>query len=85
MRGTMMKCGHVALGVDKANKPVCPICIGIRPEAEEIETNLPNLTGRMAKCPYCPSRRPSQLDLPFFEHLPHEPCDSFYCGCRGWD
>jgi hypothetical protein len=28
---------------------------------------------------------PSKIDLPFFEYLPNEKQDKFYCGCFGWD
>lgn len=35
----------------------------------------------------CPDQcsRPSSMELAFFEHLPSEPYDRFYCGCMGWD
>jgi hypothetical protein len=28
---------------------------------------------------------PSSPNLPFFEHKPDQPHDTFYCGCLGWD
>lgn len=33
----------------------------------------------------CPCERPSSTELPFFEHCPGKPFDSFYCGCMSWD
>ncbi len=78
-----MKCGHVASAKNQDGKPSCPICIGIKPGAEEVEETLPDLKGRIAVCAYCKSTRPSDLSLAFFEM--GSTMDSFYCGCRGWD
>lgn len=96
----LMKCGHVALGVAQSTgKPVCPICIGITPDAEEIDNSPPSLEGRKAICGYCKREADSSYDLPFFEighyethpensarivHVNTSP-DRYYCGCRGWN
>lgn len=90
MSKPMMKCGHAA-NASVGEKPVCAICIGIVPGAEEVDDSPPNLKGRMAHCVYCGSMRPSQMDLPFFEYgymkqgVHDETKDSYYDGCRGWD
>lgn len=77
---TMMKCGHVAQGqVSKTGQPVCVIC-----DCYEVAEEEPDLTGRMAKCPYCGHMTPSQMTLPFFGHRPDHENDDYYCGCRGW-
>lgn len=80
----IMKCGHAAYG-ELDGKPVCAICVGIDPRAQEIDDSPPDLTGRTAVCPYCKSERPSDFTLPFFEYRPGERRDDFYCGCRGWE
>jgi len=85
---TLMKCGHRAQGIDRStNQPVCIICLGYNPGATEIETDLPDLTNRMAKCIYsnCRNQVKSSFDLPFFEYRPNEKYDRYYCGCFGWD
>jgi len=33
----------------------------------------------------CRCEEPSSSSLPFFEHLPGNEFDEFYCGCHGWD
>lgn len=82
----LMKCGCVALGVDMDTRlPVCPVHAGLTPDAERIEDNPPDLTGREAVCCYCECRKPSSLDLPFFEYRANRETDSYYNGCRGWD
>lgn len=81
----LMKCGHTALATDSNNRPVCPICAGITTKAYEVETSPPDLTGREAVCIYCKERKPSDTQLPFFEHRPGEAEDHFYNGCRGWE
>lgn len=80
-----MKCGHVANATAAGNKPVCAMCIGLKPEAEQVELQVPMLTGRLAKCFQCGTSRPSDTSLPFFEHRATQEKDAFYCGCRGWD
>lgn len=81
----MMRCGHAA-NATKLDKPVCAICIGITPDAQVVDENPPDLTGREAECPYCKRRAPSNPSMvAFFEHRPNSPLDTFYCGCRGWD
>lgn len=90
MERQLMKCGHTSSGTytDKegVKRVVCISCVGIREGAEEIETELPNLEGRIAKCCYgCGSSAESKIRLPFFEHLPDNETDRYYCGCYGWD
>lgn len=81
----MMKCGHAANAQDETGKPVCVICIGIRDGADEV-VEAPDLTGRTAFCVYGKHAEvPSDLSLPFFEHLPDQPRDRYYCGCFGWN
>ena len=80
----MMRCGHAANAV-KDGLPVCVICYGIVAGADEIDTNPPDLTGRVARCTSCGRTAPSSTALAFFEHRPTSDLDSFYDGCRGWD
>ncbi len=94
----MMKCGHVANAVRKLNGgeevPVCVICAGIDTGASEIDESPPDLSKRYAKCGYKrkrngtlhgPAVRSDKDKLAFFEHLPDEEFDDYYCGCWGWD
>jgi hypothetical protein len=87
----MMKCGHAANAVNSRNEPVCVICYGIVPGADQVDDAPPDLTGRMARCAYCRHEQPSSTDLPFFEYGHFErgqrlyDHDEYYCGCRGWD
>ncbi len=90
MNHPMMKCGHAANAQDDKGNPSCVICVGIHPGARIVDDNPPDLAGRIARCAYwqhggCRSESPSAATLAFFEHLPNEPYDRFYCGCRGWD
>jgi len=80
----MMKCGHTA-NANQAGKPVCAICYGIRPGANEVENELPSLDGRTACCPDCGKKTTSNFNLPFFSYQPNQQYDSYYCGCYGWD
>lgn len=82
----MMKCGHAAMATDAEGNPVCVICVGIHDGAREV-AEPPNLTGRKAKCTYgCKnSVKDSKTSLAFFEHLPQQEFDRYYCGCYGWD
>lgn len=87
----LMKCGHVATGT-KDGKPICPICAGIDPRAEEVEMVIDETTeptkgleGRKAKCSYCGNIVDSRWTLPFFEYRPDEEYDSYFDGCLGWD
>ena len=65
----LMKCGHVAQGVDGEGHPVCVICSGITPNAHIVDDNPPSLEGRMAICTSCYKHEvPSSYDLPFFEY-----------------
>jgi hypothetical protein len=81
----MMKCGHTPNAKDVHGNPVCVICIGINPLAEEIDTSPPSLEGRIARCNTCGSQRESAYNLPFFQKLDTKNIDTFYCGCYGWD
>ena len=86
-----MKCGHRAQGINSAGKPVCVICIGILPGAEEPSSVVPDLAGREAFCRSCGAVRLSSIDLPFWERgrwrkgVMQMNQDSYYCGCRGWE
>ncbi len=66
----MMACGHAAnadadrvAGVDYDPPiPCCVICSCYE------QVTGPDLTGRVAVCPYCRTERPSSPDLAFFEY-----------------
>ncbi len=79
----LMKCGHAANARDEKGNPCCVICFGM-PGWNEVDSNPPNLEGRLARCG-CGRTVPSNLNLPFFEHRPDKATDSYYCGCKGWD
>lgn len=71
MSTKMMKCGHAANAKNgKTGAPVCVICVGMTPDAEIVDENPPDLTGRIAVCTYrtCKQQRPSSSDLAFFEY-----------------
>ena len=52
MPNPLMKCGHVANGVNiHTYAPSCVICIGIKPGADEIDTSN-SISNRQAIC-YC--------------------------------
>lgn len=59
----LMKCGHTAMAIDGKGNLCCVIC-----DCYEIENNLPNLEGRLAKCDCCGNTRKSSLGLAFFEY-----------------
>ena len=81
----LMRCGHSANATNEDGAPVCVICIGLTPDASEMAPT-PNLVGRTARCSYGDhARKPSSTDLAFFEYLPDQPDDRYYCGCHGWD
>lgn len=80
----MLACGHTALAKDGNGAWVCPICVGIHPGARDIVAT-PSVEGRTASCAQCGKKRPSETDLPFFQHRPSEKHDFYYCGCHGWD
>ena len=66
MEMPLMKCGHTAMAINgKTNKPCCVICHG--DPRSEITDDLPDLTGRLAKCG-CGNTRESSIKLPFFEY-----------------
>jgi hypothetical protein len=81
----MMKCGHAANATDEQGNPVCLICYGWKPGADEVDDNPPSLEGREAKCVYCGRIAPSSEKLPFFGYCCDKKYDEYYCGCRGWD
>lgn len=81
----IMKCGHAANGVDKDGKPYCVICAGLTPNAYIVDDNVPDLTGRKARCSQCGCIVPSNANLFLFEYRPNWDYDKFYCGCGGWD
>lgn len=81
---TMMKCGHAANAIDGNRDPVCAICLGIHSGATETAVE-PDLTGRVARCMECGKITISSTNLPFFEHRPDRPYDSYYNGCKGWE
>jgi len=98
MSNVLMKCGHSANGYKQTESgpvPVCVICAGITKDAEIVEDNVPDLTGRKARCNHfgqearhgktCTGEANSKIDLVFFEHKPDRTYDVFYCGCWGWD
>lgn len=89
----LMKCGHASQAVDEKGRPACVICM-----CTEVETKVPDLTGRKARCSYfsqtfmhngrrvkCTGETNSRESLPFFEHKPNSKYDTYYCGCWGWD
>ena len=80
----MMKCGHTANAKKDDGSPVCVICYGIVPGADEVDDNPLDLTGRVAECT-CNRRTASDINLSFLEHTPVIEFDRYYCGCRGWD
>jgi hypothetical protein len=82
---TLMECGCIGQGTRQDGSPVCISHYGIHPGADVPAEEVPDLTGRMASCPYCSRTEPSSLDLPFFAHQPNSETDSMYNGCRGWD
>lgn len=85
----MMKCGHAAnaqyTDTDGNKKPCCAICAGINSRAYEIADDVPDLSGRKARCSYCGKTTESNFNLAFFEYRPDRETDSFYDGCMGWD
>ncbi|KKN22342.1 hypothetical protein LCGC14_0916080 [marine sediment metagenome] len=65
MKMPMMKCGHTAMAINGKKEPCCVICHG-DPRSEIID-DLPELTGRLAKCG-CGNTRESSIELAFFEY-----------------
>ena len=78
----MMACGHAANGL-RGDDPVCVICVGLRPGADQVSAG-PDLSGRQSRCA-CGSTVASSTRLAFFEHRPELGTDSHYCGHAGWD
>ena len=64
-----MKCGHAANGTKGvgSKEPVCAICYGIIPGADQVDENPPALQGRVSRCGSCGKTTPSSESLPFFE------------------
>ena len=89
MNMPMMKCGHVAQGVEsETKKPICIICMGIHTGATEVDDTPPDLTGRKARCSYfrrCGTEVDSNYKLAFFGYEPNREFDEFYCDCYGWE
>lgn len=52
----MMRCGHSDNGRDGDGNPVCVICHGIHPGAEEVDDSPPDLSARRARCNYYGTR-----------------------------
>lgn len=76
----MMTCGHSPNGKDAlTGNPVCVIC-----QCDTVGED-PCTEGRKASCTYCSKKSDSNVKLPFFAYQPKKECDSYYCGCRGWD
>lgn len=78
----MMACGHSA-NARHNGQPCCVICTP-NPDAHRV-VDVPDLTGRLAKCSNCQNTKPSSVELPFFEHRPGDKFDMFYDGCKGWN
>lgn len=84
----LMKCGCVAMAVCSSHggvehNPPIPSC-AIH-NCFEIAKQVPDLTGRTAKCAYCKTEVPSRFDLPFFEYRgPGSPSATDYCGNCGY-
>ena len=85
MKTPMMKCGHAANAKNGKGEPVCGICFGTTKDAEEINTNPPDLTSRKARCKYCGHEEKSTANLPYFEFNKEQEKDRYYCGCMGWN
>lgn len=50
------------------------------------EVTPEQLKGRIAKCGHgCGAMQSSSLNLAFFEYLPNQTVDRYYCGCFGWN
>lgn len=85
----LMECGHTANAVTQEGAPVCIIDAGIVPGAYTVAASEPDLTGRMMTCNghrgSAPREVPSRAQAAFFKHQPDNECDSFYCGCWGWN
>ena len=76
----LMQCGCRAMGHDsKTGKEICLTHMCEEP------MELPDLTGRTAKCTYCKTEVNSSVGLPFFVYENDKGRDRFYCGCMGWD
>lgn len=67
MTKPMMLCGHAANATHDGGKPCCAICAPCA-ESFKIAPDLPDLTGRMARCAYGCKEVPSKPSLAFFEY-----------------
>ena len=79
-----MSCGHTANAHGEGGKPVCAICFGFNPKAEQI-ADVPDVAGRTMRCASCGTSHPSNLKAAFFGYQPSLESDSYYCGCQGWN
>lgn len=83
----LMRCSHRAQATmareDGTRVPVCAICFGIRPGADQIE-DAPPPEPKGYKCPHCGkiSERPVAFSSPVADK---DGYGSHYDGCRGWD
>ncbi len=82
----VMKCGHRANGTS-GNRTCCVGCaMNGDDRAFEEETEVPDLSGRMAMCCYGEHGKvAASFNLAFFEQKPNDEFDRYYCGCFGWD
>ena len=89
----MMECGHAANATTvREGKPIpcCAICgaLGAVSGWDVISTIQP-APDRVARCSYygrrCRGEAASSSSLAFFQSLPGEAFDRYYCGCWGWD
>lgn len=75
----IMRCGCRAQGRKPDGSPICAVHLSatIAPEQPELEA-------RQARCD-CGRKDSSAKHLAFFQYLPGEAFDRYYCGHAGWD
>lgn len=83
MRHPLMTCGCAAQGTSRVNGEFQPCCVTHM--CTTVSMEQVDLSGRKAKCAYCPAMRDSDLNLAFFEYRKDRSTDIFYCGCYGWE
>lgn len=79
LKKPIMTCGHAANAIDYKGNHLCTICLCFEEKEVDIDET------RFAKCDMCGTKKQSSTNLPFFKLEEDKPCDSYYCGCRGWD